>query len=111
MTKIFWILGGPFWRKSTNIRNHGWHQLHLFLHQKVVVPILMGTETPDRITNLDRRLEVLTHRMELIQHELNLTLNDLVREVVRLQNQVEEMRVGLDEQIGAEEGPRIRKAG
>lgn len=80
------------WRKAHPVRAKILHSYHLFLHRAIVLPIVNGMEFPDRITNLDRRLDVLTQRMELIQHELNLTVNDLVREVVRLQDQLEDIR-------------------
>lgn len=77
------------WSRTSFIRRPVRARVDRFLHAAVVVPVTQGTTGPDRISNLELHAQAMSQRLELIQHDLNLTLNDLVREVTRLQIQLE----------------------
>lgn len=93
------------WRMTAPIRRPVRARIDRFLHSSIVVPVVQGTAGPDRISNLELHAQAVTQRVELIQHDLNLTLNDLVREVTRLQIQIEAVREHLEEMHPA--GPDV----
>ncbi len=84
------------WNATSSIRRPIRARVDRFLHASIVVPVVQGTTGPDRISNLELHAQAVTQRVELIQHDLNLTLNDLVREVTRLQIQLEAIQEHLE---------------
>jgi hypothetical protein len=108
-----WIKGPlkAVWNKLAIIRRPIRARVDRFLRESIVVPVVQGTTGPDRISNLELHSHAITQRVELIQHDLNLTLNDLVREVTRLQIQLEAIQERIEEQAMVEEIGSRRMAG